>query len=208
MIKKVGLLGSGVAGVALAKGFKKYGYDARIGRRESKPIDGWDGEVGTFKDVAGWADLVVVALKGSIAEAIVKSVKDELAGKTVIDTTNPIASEPNDEGVLHFFTSLEDSLMERLQSIAPDTKFVKAFNIVGNADMVDPHFKDKPTMFICGNDAASKTEVKKILEQFGWEVEDFGGVKSARAIEPLSILWCIPGFLNNQWSHALKLMKS
>ena len=61
-------------------------------------------------------------------------------------------------------------------------------------------------MFICGNRAEAKEEVKSILARFGWEVEDMGSVEAARAIEPLCVLWCIPGFLRNQWTHAFKLL--
>jgi predicted dinucleotide-binding enzyme len=126
----------------------------------------------------------------------------------VIDTTNPIADAPPDHGVLRFFTTYDQSLMEQLQSEFPDVHFVKAFNSVGAAFMVDPEFAGgKPTMFICGNDEAAKKSVGKILDQFGWEIEDMGSVEAARAIEPLCMLWCIPGFLRNQWTHAFKLLK-
>jgi len=79
---------------------------------------------------------------------------------------------------------------------------------VGSAFMVNPQFAvGKPSMFICGNDTASKKTVAEILNQFGWEVEDMGMAESARAIEPLCMLWCIPGLTNNQWGHAFKLLK-
>jgi predicted dinucleotide-binding enzyme len=98
--------------------------------------------------------------------------------------------------------------MERLQREFPDVRFVKAFNSVGNAGMVNPSFRGgKPTMFVCGNDDAAKKTVIKIVEQFGWEPEDMGKVEAARAIEPLCILWCIPGFLRNDWMHAFKLVR-
>jgi predicted dinucleotide-binding enzyme len=97
--------------------------------------------------------------------------------------------------------------MEDLQETFPEARFVKAFNSIGSAYMVNPDFESKPTMFICGNDEGAKTEVSVILDIFGFEVEDMGGAEAARAIEPLCILWCIPGFLQNQWSHAFKLMK-
>jgi hypothetical protein len=98
--------------------------------------------------------------------------------------------------------------MEQLQAAFPNAHFVKAFSSVGNALIVNPDFGGiKPTMFICGNDANAKKEVSKILDRFGFEVEDMGGVEAARAIEPLCILWCIPGFLRNQWMHAFKLLK-
>jgi predicted dinucleotide-binding enzyme len=61
-------------------------------------------------------------------------------------------------------------------------------------------------MFICGNDEGSKRTVASICEAFGWEVADMGRCESARAIEPLCMLWCLPGFLNNRWDHAFKLV--
>jgi predicted dinucleotide-binding enzyme len=136
-------------------------------------------------------------------------VKRHLLGKTVIDTTNPIADAPPQNGVLKFFTSLDESLMERLQKIAPDAQFVKALNSVGSGLMINPNFSDnmKPTMFICGNNEDAKKKVYEILEKFGFEIEDMGKAEAARAIEPLCILWCIPGFLRNEWTHAFKLLK-
>ncbi len=97
--------------------------------------------------------------------------------------------------------------MERQQRDFPEIRFVKAFNSVGSTLMVDPKFKGgKPTMFICGNNADAKRTVSKILDQFGWEVADMGPAEAARAIEPLCMLWCIPGFANNEWNHAFKLL--
>jgi hypothetical protein len=130
-----------------------------------------------------------------------------LAGKPVIDATNPIADAPPSNGVLKFFTNLDESLMERLQREFGNVRFVKAFNSVGNASMVNPQFKDgTPTMFICGNDDAAKKIVGGVLAQFGWETADMGKAEAARAIEPLCMLWCIPGFLRNDWVHAFKLL--
>jgi predicted dinucleotide-binding enzyme len=152
---------------------------------------------------------VVLAVKGSVASTALESAgAANLAGKTVIDATNPIADAPPDNGVIRYFTSLEYSLMEQLQKQFADAHFVKAFNSVGAPAMVNPQFKDgKPSMFIAGNDAAAKKTVAEILDQFGWEVEDMGGVKAARAIEPLCILWCIPGFARNDWFHAFKMLR-
>jgi predicted dinucleotide-binding enzyme len=62
-------------------------------------------------------------------------------------------------------------------------------------------------MFICGNDPAARQEVTRIVEQFGFDAEDMGGVEAARAIEPLAMLWCIPGFLRNDWNHAFKMLR-
>ena len=98
--------------------------------------------------------------------------------------------------------------MEQLQAEFPEGRFVKAFNSVGNAFMINPDFGGiKPSMFICGNDADAKNQVTAINDDFGWETEDMGAVEAARAIEPLCMLWCIPGFLRNEWMHAFKLLK-
>jgi predicted dinucleotide-binding enzyme len=115
---------------------------------------------------------------------------------------------PPVNGVLQYFTSQNESLMERLQALAPEAHFVKCFSCVGNAFMVNPDFGGvKPTMFFCGNHEGAKSDAKAILDQFGFEVADMGAVDGARAIEPLCILWCIPGFLTNNWNHAFKLLR-
>jgi predicted dinucleotide-binding enzyme len=104
---------------------------------------------------------------------------------------------------------MNESLMEQLQREFPDSKFVKAFNSVGNALMVNPSFTDgPPTMFICGNDENAKQTVTQLAEQLGWDVADMGQAESARAIEPLCMLWCIPGFADNDWNHAFKLLRA
>ncbi len=111
-------------------------------------------------------------------------------------------------GVLRFFTTLEDSLMERLQRRVPGARLVKAFSCVGSPLMVNPKLPNgPPTMFICGNDATAKGDVRAILDRFGWEIEDLGAAEAARAIEPLCMLWCIRGFLGGDWVHALKLLR-
>jgi 8-hydroxy-5-deazaflavin:NADPH oxidoreductase len=211
---KVGILGSGDVGKTLAKGFLKHSYQVAIGtdhaeklaefKRENPQI-----ETVTFEQAAQSGDIVVLCVKGTVAEKIIEKIKRHLSGKTVIDTTNPIADAPPENGVLKFFTSLEESLMERLQKIAPDAQFVKAFNSIGSGLMINPDFRDntKPTMFICGNNDDAKKKVYEILEKFGFEIEEMGKAESARAIEPLCMLWCIPGFLRNEWAHAFKLLK-
>ncbi|HTQ47245.1 MAG TPA: hypothetical protein VMI75_31030, partial [Polyangiaceae bacterium] len=147
---------------------------------------------------------------GSGAESAVEQAGlQNLAGKLVMDATNPIADAPPQNGVLRFFTNLDESLMERLQRKAPDARFVKVFSCVGNAFMVNPKLPGgPPTMFICGNDEGAKSEVKRILDQFGWDTADMGAAEAARAIEPLCILWCIPGLTQNSWAHAFKLLRA
>jgi 8-hydroxy-5-deazaflavin:NADPH oxidoreductase len=74
--------------------------------------------------------------------------------------------------------------------------------------MVNPDFGGiKPTMFIAGNNENAKKHTKEFLDKFGWETEDMGSAEAARAIEPLCMLWCIPGLRENRWTHAFKLLK-
>jgi len=215
MISKIGIVGSGIVGQTLANGFLEHGYGVMIGtntpgkREELKSKTNGKAEVGSFEEAAAFGELVVLATKGTASEAAVKAAGiANLVGKTVIDTTNPIADLPPVNGVLQYFTSQNESLMERLQALAADVHFVKSFSCVGNAFMVNPDFNGvKPTMFICGNDEGAKGEVKAILDQFGFDAADMGRVEAARAIEPLCILWCIPGFLSNSWTHAFKLLE-
>jgi len=141
-------------------------------------------------------------------DAILLAGKERLKGKIVIDTTNPIADLPPENGVLRFFTDLNTSFMEQLQLAFPEILFVKAFNSIGYGVMVNPDFKGvKPSMFICGNNQEAKKEVSDIVMLFGFEVEDMGHAEAARAIEPLCMLWCIPGLLHNDWRHAFKVLK-
>jgi len=212
---KVGVLGSGSVGQVLANGFIRHGHQVMIGtntpskRELLKEKTHGKALVGSFTEAAAFGDVLVLAAKGTAAEAAVKAAGiANFSGKTVIDTTNPIAELPPVNGVLRYFTTLEDSLMERLQRLAPNAHFVKAFCSAGNAFMVDPDFGGvQPTMFICGNDEGAKKTVAGILDQFGWETADMGKVEAARAIEPLAMLWCIPGFLANDWMHAFKMLK-
>jgi predicted dinucleotide-binding enzyme len=210
---KVGVLGSGDVAKVLAAGFLKHGHEVTIGSRTPSKLSEWGkqnpkGGIGTFADAARFGELLVLAVKGTAAtDALRAAGAPNLAGKTVMDATNPIADAPPSNGVLKFFTNLDESLMERLQREFAAARFVKAFSSVGNACMVNPQFKGgKPTMFICGNDEAAKKTVGAILDQFGWETADMGKAEAARAIEPLCMLWCIPGFLRNDWVHAFKLL--
>ena len=213
---KVGIIGSGIVGRVLAKGFLNEGHDVMLGTRNisKEEVVKWKNEntnglLGSFQETAQFGEVIVLAVSGLVTEdAINLAGKEHLSNKVIIDTTNPIAAVPPENGVIRYFTTLEESLMEKIQKILPDAKVVKAFSCVGNAFMYKPNFNGSiPTMFICGNDDRAKKTVTDILTSFGWETEDMGKVEAARAIEPLCILWCIPGFIRNQWTHAFKLLK-
>jgi 8-hydroxy-5-deazaflavin:NADPH oxidoreductase len=211
--KRFGVLGSGEVGQALSKGLAANGYDVRIGTRTPGKLAEFSKSTGirdgTFEEVAAWAEALVLAVLGTAAlDALELAGPKNLAGKLVIDTTNPITDDPPEDGVLRYFTGPNESLMERLQTGYPQVAFVKAFNSVGADLMVHPLLAGgPPTMFYCGNDAGAKAVVARILEHLGWDGEDMGGAAAARALEPLAILWCIPGFRENDWIHAFRLLR-
>ncbi|MGA2849955.1 MAG: NAD(P)-binding domain-containing protein [Terracidiphilus sp.] len=210
---KIGILGSGVVAQTLAGGFLKHGYHVKVGSRTPEKLADWAAKTpgvstGTFAEAAAFGELLVLAVKGNVASAALTLACDHnLSNKTIIDATNPIQDAPPVNGVLQFFTGPNHSLMEDLQHHFTDAHLVKAFNSVGAATMINPQFKaGKPTMFICGNSQPAKDQVTAILDKFGWETADMGAAEAARAIEPLCMLWCIPGFTRNQWTHAFKLL--
>lgn len=211
---RIGVFGSGMVGQVLAAGFLNHGHAVTIGTRTPEKLEDWldknpDGRVAGHQATAAGADIIVLATKGSAAEVALDlcDVKD-LQGKIIIDTTNPIADVPPQNGILRYYTSLDRSQMEVLQAKVSGARFVKAFNSVGSAYMVDAGFKDRPTMFICGNDPEAKRTVAALIAPFGWDSADMGGVEAARAIEPLHMLWCARGYNANEWDHAFKMVKA
>ena len=211
---RIGVLGSGVVGQTLSDGFLKHGHEVMRGSRAPTRLAAWKAgavaaaRTGTMPEAARFGELVVLAVKGTAAVEAAEACADGLAGKAVVDTTNPIAEAPPVNGVLQLFTGPNASLMEELQRRVPQARFVKAFSCVGNALMVDPQLPGgKPTMFLCGNDADARRQVAGLLAELGWDPEDAGRAEAARAIEPLCMLWCIPGFLRNDWVHAFKVLR-
>jgi len=212
---KVGVLGSGIVGQTLGAGFVKHGHQVMMGTRKphDKEVQDWlaktpGASAGTFGDAARFGELVVLAVLGRIADKVVELAGPQnLAGKTVIDASNPLTDAPPVNGVLQFSTGPNESLGEKVQSLLPAAHVVKAFNSVGNTRMINPQFEQgTPTMFLCGDNDAAKARVSDVCRQFGWEPFDCGGIIASRALEPLCVLWCIPGFRNNQWTHAFKLL--
>jgi predicted dinucleotide-binding enzyme len=211
---KIGILGSGSVAKTLAAGFIKHGHEVMLGTRDVAKLADFakatpQAKIGSFEDAAKFGTAILLAVKGTVAESALNLAgAANLKGKVVIDATNPIADAPPENGVLKYFTDMNKSLMETLQAKVPEAHFVKAFNSVGAAAMVNPNFGgSKPTMFIAGNDAAAKMTVTGLLTELGWDTEDMGPALAARAIEPLCMLWCIPGFAKNDWFHAFKMLR-
>lgn len=214
--QSIGILGSGAVGQVLAAAFLSEGHPVMLGTRNTakEEVVKWQKEhpgaqTGTFADTAAFGEILVLAVEGDVVQDMIRMAGiAHFTGKTVIDATNPIAKEAPENGVLKFFTNTNESLMEQIQQLVPEANVVKAFNSSGSTQFYKPDYAGiKPSMFICGNNEAAKSTVTQILDVFGWETEDMGQAIAARAIEPLCMLWCIPGFLQNQWTHSFKLLK-
>lgn len=213
---KVGIIGSGAVGQAVGRGFAGLGHDVKLGTREpqSEKVAVWVAGVGerasagTFEEAASFADLAVLATAWSGTEnALRLAGASNLVGKVIIDATNPLVYHP--DGPPSLALGHTDSGGEQVQRWLPGAHVVKAFNIVGNAHMVNPSFPGgPPDMFICGDDAAAKETVSEVCTAFGWPVIDIGGLAGARLLEPLAILWIRYGVQSGAWNHAFKLLRT
>src|SRR5579864_1710250 len=212
---RIGIFGTGEVGRALGRGFAMLGHEVKMGSRDSnnEKARAWASEVGTiasvgaFADAARFAEMAVLAtLWSGTQSALGMAGTQNLAGKVLIDATNPLVFTPGAPPALALGHT--DSGGEQVQRWAPQAKVVKAFNTVGHPHMVKPQFPGgPPDMFICGNDAAAKTSVTTILTGFGWNTIDMGGIEGARILEPMCILWVLYGMRTNSWNHAFKLLK-
>ena len=211
---KIGILGSGMVGQSLAMGFLKLNYEIKIGTRETGKLKDWlkqagkNASAGSFEDAAKFGGIIILCTKWEGAEnAINLAGKKNFSGKILIDVTNPLLFEKENEAP-KFALGYPESAGLKIQQLLPEAKVVKAFNIVTANYMCNPNLKEgKPDMFIVGNDKKAKDEVKKILENFGWAVSDLGEIEQAYLLEALAMIWIRYGFLNNHWTHAWKLLK-
>ncbi len=211
---RIGILGSGVVGRSLGTGYARHGHEVRIGTREPdrQELADWakatgaSAGTGTPAEVAGWAELVVLATVGTASVETAEGVADAVAGKVLIDATNPLSFEDGRPGL---FVGTTDSLGERVQRAVPGARVVKAYNIVGNQFFVDPELPGgPPTMLIAGDDDAAKRAVTELLAATGWDVLDLGGIESSRWLEGICMAWVVYGLRNQTWDHAFRLLRA
>ncbi len=199
---KIGILGSGAVGQALARGYARHGHDVLIGTRKSE-VEGLP--VGSPDQAVADADIVMLAVAGRASVDVTGAVAHLLEGKILVDATNPLDFSA---GAPRLFVGFEDSLGEQVQKAAPGARVVKAYNTVGNTLFVDPQLPGgPPTMFIAGNDDAAKATVTQLLEDTGWEVADLGGIEASRWLEAMCMAWVVYGARTGTWNHAWKLLK-
>lgn len=210
---KIGILGSGNVGQVLGSGYLARGHEVMLGTRDASKLAEWlarsgkNASVGSFADAARFGDIVFLSVHATALDrAIDLAGKDNFSGKTVIDLSNPMDFSG---GVPPKFTAtLGNSLGEQVQRSLPDANVVKAFNSIGVAVMTDPKFGgETATHFIAGDNDVAKAEATKLIEEFGWDVLDVGGIEQSFFLEALASLWVNYAFRTNSWNQAFKLLK-
>jgi predicted dinucleotide-binding enzyme len=199
---RIGILGSGLVGQSLARGLTRHGHEVRIGTRKDAV---GDLPVGSPTEVVEGADLVFLSVQGTAAVDVAVGVREQLRGKVLVDTTNPLDFSSGAPGL---FVGHTDSLGEQVQRAVPDAYVVKAYNTVGNTLFVDPDLPGgPPTMLIGGNSDDAKATVTGLLEETGWDVVDLGGIEASRWLEPICIAWVLYGSRTGSWDHAFRLLR-
>ena len=206
---KIGVLGSGNVGQALAKGLVAEGHEVYLATRAPKGDKADEltdavpeATICDFATAAEAGELLILCTPWSAAqEAITLAGADHFVGKVVIDTNNIIDQH---NGVM-VYGGTGVSAAEQIQTWLPKSKVVKAFNTVGAALMYKPPFDTSPTMFIAGDDADAKAQAAEFAKAFGWEVLDTGGLAGARELEALAIVWIRNARATGQ-SHAFKML--
>lgn len=208
---RIGILGSGDVGRALAQAFSAEGHEVMLGSRDprSQKLTDWSAKLarplptGTFAETAAFAEIAVIAVRGSAVEAALGLAGPaNFDGKVVIDATNPLRMSP--EKMLTLAVGHTDSLGEAVQRLLPGARVVKAFNTVNNALMYRPRFSDAQ-MFICGNDAEAKRVVSGLLASFGWTAIEAGGIEASRLLEPLALLGIRRALQTGNWNYVFQL---
>jgi 8-hydroxy-5-deazaflavin:NADPH oxidoreductase len=211
--KTVAILGNGVVGSTLGKGFAELGYQVIFGTRNTgssktrEALEAVPGSRAASPDVAAAeGGMAVLALPWLGLEAgILTAGAPNLAGKIVIDPSNPLDFSGE---VPTLAIGAAGSAGELVQRLLPSSKVVKAFNTVTAAHMVHPHLADgTPDLFIAGDDEQAKAKVAELIRGFGWrDPIDAGPIGASRLLEALAMLWVIYGVRNDHWTHAFSLL--
>jgi 8-hydroxy-5-deazaflavin:NADPH oxidoreductase len=209
----IGIIGSGQVGQTLAKDLAGLGHTTMIGTRDASKLSEFTGanpavKIGSNAEAAQFGEIVLLATHWEGTQnAITLADPKNLAGKVVVDITNPLDFS---SGKPALALGWNTSAGELVQSWLPDSHVVKALNIVTAAAMIHPktHIGGDPDMFIAGNDAGAKKTVSSLLESVGWGVVDMGDITASRYIEPLGMIWITYGF-NSGWTkttHGFKMI--
>ena len=187
----IAIIGAGRVGAALGTRWAVAGHQVMYGVRRPDDdkmvplLEGTpNGRAGSVAQAAAFGDVVVLATPWSATESAVRAA-GRLAGKIVVDVTNPLNETFSGLTVGH-----TSSGAEMVAGWAKGAKVVKTLNSTGSNNMLDPRYgKDIVSMFVCGDDAGAKATVSELVKALGFDVVDAGPLASARLLEPLAMLW-------------------
>lgn len=188
----IAIIGVGNVGSALARGLRHTGHRLVLGTRSAAAPDVAElarmtgARIASPAQAAADCDMVILALPWSAMEAAVRNLGD-LAGKIVIDCTNPLGMV---DGKLALLLGHDRSGGELVQGWLPAARVVKTLNQVGAEIMADnSHLPHRPVMFTAGNDEAAKQTVASLLRDLGFDPHDAGDITKARLLEPFGMPW-------------------
>ncbi len=196
---KIGVLGTGQVGSTIASKLVALGHEVMMGSRakgNDKAVEwatgaGRRASQGSFADAAAHGELVWNCTNGAGSiEALRMAGEDRLAGKVLIDLANPLDFSKGMPPSL--FVSGTDSLGEQIQRALPRTRVVKTLNTINCLVMVEPGRVggSDHTVFLSGNDADAKAQVRGFLTEFGWQdILDLGDITTARGTEAYVLMW-------------------
>jgi len=194
----IGVLGTGVVGQTIGSKLIELGHEVMMGSRDAanpKAIawakeEGRHALYGTFRNAASFGEILFNCTLGSASiEALGQAGADNLKGKILIDTSNPLDYSP---GGVKLTVCNTDSLGEQIQRAFPEARVVKTLNTMNCNVMTEPaKLGERTDVFVSGNDIQAKTTVVKILrEWFGWKsVIDLGDITTSRGVEMFILLW-------------------
>jgi len=211
---KIGIIGSGDVAQSLGEGLIKAGHTVMLGSRDTdkKELSGWRKKgdkkhnLGSTTQAAAYGETVFLAVAWHAAEDILAQVRPELAGKVVIDVTNPLVFNEGEPPALSVGHTM--SAGEIVQASLPDSHVIKTLNTINHKNMAFPKFAEGlPIMFVCGNNQSAKNATRDLLAELGWEdMLDIGSIEKSRLLEPLCLLWLEYGVARNTWDHAFAVL--
>ena len=211
---KIGIIGSGDVAQALGKGLVAAGHSVMLGTRDQgkKELAFWRKKdsktafLGNTTEAASFAELAILAVAWHASEDIMAQIRPELAGKIVIDVTNPLVYHDDESPTLSIGHTISGG--EVVQQTLPDSHVVKTLNYINHAHMVNPEFKEGlPLMMVCGNNASAKLHTRDLLVELGWkDLLDIGEIEKARLLEPLALLWIEYGVKRETWDHGWSML--
>jgi len=212
---RIGIIGSGDVAQSLSAGLLAAGHSVMLGTRDQKkkPLLAWNKslpkpvEIGSTTQAAAFGELAILAVAWHAAEDVLTLVRPELAGKVVIDVTNPLIYNDDESPSLSIGHTISGG--EIVQQSLSDSHVVKTLNYISHANMVNPQYKQGlPIMFVCGNNDSAKRQVRDLLEDLGWEdMINIGTIEKSRLLEPLSLLWIEYGATRSTWNHAFAVLE-